>query len=178
MALAGAVLLFLIAPVVIIIIVSFSGADYLKFPPPFLSLRWYERFFGVPSWRQSIIVSTQVAGLTMVLATVLGLLASLALVRGRFRGKGAIYAFLLCIPVSIGAGILAALRRGRPTDRAITITGLSLAVIPEFVLGAILVTLLGPAFLVSPGLLQKIYGARDDRAVRLGVGLNALGLFP
>jgi SSS family solute:Na+ symporter len=36
--------------------------------------------------------------------------------------------------------------------------------------------LLGPAFIVSPGLLQKIYGARDDRAVRLGVGLNAIGL--
>jgi SSS family solute:Na+ symporter len=36
--------------------------------------------------------------------------------------------------------------------------------------------MLGPAFIVSPGLLQKIYGARDDRAVRLGVGANALGL--
>ena len=33
-----------------------------------------------------------------------------------------------------------------------------------------------PAFVVSPGLLQKIFGARDDRAVRTGVGLNALGL--
>jgi SSS family solute:Na+ symporter len=33
-----------------------------------------------------------------------------------------------------------------------------------------------PAFVVSPGLLQKVLGARDDRAVRLGVGLNALGL--
>jgi SSS family solute:Na+ symporter len=37
--------------------------------------------------------------------------------------------------------------------------------------------LLAPAFIVSPGLLQKIFGARDDRAVRWGVGLNALGLF-
>jgi SSS family solute:Na+ symporter len=37
--------------------------------------------------------------------------------------------------------------------------------------------LLAPAFVVSPGLLQKAFGARDDRAVRLGVGLNALGLF-
>jgi SSS family solute:Na+ symporter len=35
---------------------------------------------------------------------------------------------------------------------------------------------LGPAFIISPGLLQKIYGARDDRTVRLGVGLNALVL--
>ena len=33
-----------------------------------------------------------------------------------------------------------------------------------------------PAFVVSPGLLQKVLGARDDRAVRIGVGLNALGL--
>jgi putative spermidine/putrescine transport system permease protein len=94
-ALAAFVLLFLIAPVVIILIVSFSGADYLRFPPPSFSLRWYQRFFGVAAWRQAIWVSTQVAVLTMVFATVLGFLASLALVRGRFRGKGAIYAFLL-----------------------------------------------------------------------------------
>ncbi len=33
--------------------------------------------------------------------------------------------------------------------------------------------MLGPAFIISPGLLQKTYGARDDRTVRLGVGLNA-----
>src|SRR5205807_2832243 len=39
------------------------------------------------------------------------------------------------------------------------------------------IALLVPAFIVSPGLLQKIFGARDDRAVRIGVGLNALGLF-
>jgi putative spermidine/putrescine transport system permease protein len=95
LALAGAVLLFLIAPVVIIVIVSFSGADYLSFPPPYLSLRWYQRFLGASSWRQAIWVSTQVALLTMVFATILGLLAALALVRGRFRGKGVIYAVML-----------------------------------------------------------------------------------
>ncbi len=39
-----------------------------------------------------------------------------------------------------------------------------------------LVLLLAPAFVVSPGLLQKVFGAEDDRAVRRGVGLNALGL--
>jgi len=75
--------------------VSFSGAHYLSFPPPYLSLRWYQRFLGTPSWRQAIAVSTQVAVLTMLFATALGLLAALALVRGRFRGKGVIYAVLL-----------------------------------------------------------------------------------
>ncbi len=42
--------------------------------------------------------------------------------------------------------------------------------------GIVYLAMLGPAFVVAPGLLQKIYGARDDRAVRIGVGANALAL--
>src|SRR3954466_10335038 len=72
----------------------------------------------------------------------------------------ALYAFVLCIPFSILAGVFAALRRGRPTDRIITVAGLSLAVIPEFVLGAILVTVLGPAGLkVFPGIAGTLVDA-------------------
>lgn len=36
--------------------------------------------------------------------------------------------------------------------------------------------ILTPSFIVSPGILQKVFGARDERAARLGVGLNAIGL--
>jgi SSS family solute:Na+ symporter len=43
--------------------------------------------------------------------------------------------------------------------------------------GVLTLAVIVPPFIVSPGLLQKIFGARDDRAVRVGVGLNALGLF-
>jgi SSS family solute:Na+ symporter len=42
--------------------------------------------------------------------------------------------------------------------------------------GWVYLAMLAPPFIVSPGLLQKLYAARDDRAVRLGVGLNAIGL--
>jgi SSS family solute:Na+ symporter len=42
--------------------------------------------------------------------------------------------------------------------------------------GWIYLAVLVPNFIVSPGLLQKVYGARDDRAVRVGVGLNAICL--
>jgi SSS family solute:Na+ symporter len=42
--------------------------------------------------------------------------------------------------------------------------------------GVVYLAMLGPAFIVSPGLLQKLYGAEDDRAVRVGVGANAAGL--
>jgi SSS family solute:Na+ symporter len=43
--------------------------------------------------------------------------------------------------------------------------------------GWVYVAMLAPNFIISPGLLQKVYGARDDRTVRLGVGLNAASLF-
>ena len=42
--------------------------------------------------------------------------------------------------------------------------------------GITLLAMLGPAFIISPGLLQKVYGARDPQAVRTGVGLQAVAL--
>ncbi len=43
--------------------------------------------------------------------------------------------------------------------------------------GVLTLAVIVPPFIVSPGLLQKIFGARDDRTVNIGVGLNAAGLF-
>ena len=48
--LAIAVLAFLCLPIAIVVPMSFSGADTLAFPPPSLSLRWYEDFFGNGRW--------------------------------------------------------------------------------------------------------------------------------
>jgi len=42
--------------------------------------------------------------------------------------------------------------------------------------GIVYLAMLMPAFIVSPGILQKIYGGRDDRAVRLGVAANGIVL--
>ena len=55
----------------------------------------------------------------------------------------AVFALVLVIPVSILGGVIAALRVGRLTDRVITVTGLSLAVVPEFVTGIVLILLFG-----------------------------------
>jgi SSS family solute:Na+ symporter len=38
------------------------------------------------------------------------------------------------------------------------------------------VAILVPSFIISPGLIQKLYGARDVRTVRSGIALNAVGL--
>jgi SSS family solute:Na+ symporter len=37
------------------------------------------------------------------------------------------------------------------------------------------IAFLVPSFMISPGLVQKVYGARDVKTVRLGVGLNSIG---
>lgn len=42
--------------------------------------------------------------------------------------------------------------------------------------GWTLLFLLGPAFIISPGLIQKAYGGASTRAVRTGVALNAVAL--
>lgn len=49
------------------------------------------------------------------------------------------FAFLMVVPLAILGGVIAALKRDRIVDRVITIGGLSLTVIPEFVTGIILI---------------------------------------
>jgi peptide/nickel transport system permease protein len=53
--------------------------------------------------------------------------------------KLAVYAFLLVVPLGVLGGVVAGLRAGRPSDRMITVVGLSLAVVPEFVTGLVLI---------------------------------------
>ena len=57
--------------------------------------------------------------------------------------KLAAVAFVLVVPLSLLGGIVAALRRNRVTDRGITVTGLSLTSIPEFVTAIVLIVIFG-----------------------------------
>jgi peptide/nickel transport system permease protein len=57
--------------------------------------------------------------------------------------KLAALAFVLVVPLSILGGTVAALRRNRLTDRAITVAGLSLTSIPEFVTAIVLIVIFG-----------------------------------
>src|SRR5229473_1367599 len=59
--------------------------------------------------------------------------------------KLAALAFAICVPLSILGGVVAALRHGRLADRAITITGLSLTAVPEFVSAIVLIVVFGVA---------------------------------
>lgn len=89
------ILLFLLLPIVIIVLLSFSSSKYLEFPPPGFSLQWYARFFHDPQWMTSLWLSVRVSAMCTALSVVLGVLASIVLVRERFPGKTAGYVLIL-----------------------------------------------------------------------------------
>ena len=89
------VVAFIVLPVVVVIPLSFSDAQYLAFPPPAYSVRWYREVLASDAWLRAGITSLQVALATMVAATGLGTLAALGLVRHRFPGRALMSAFLV-----------------------------------------------------------------------------------
>jgi putative spermidine/putrescine transport system permease protein len=92
---AAAVGVFLIAPTVVVVVMSFSTSPTLSFPPPAYGLHWYQNFFSSPEWTTATWTSVKVALLATALATVLGTLTALGLVRGRFPMKNLVTALLL-----------------------------------------------------------------------------------
>ena len=83
---------------------SFGSSEYLKFPPVDFSFKWYIDFFTNDPWTESLWLSLQVGVLTTLIATVIGTLASLAMMRGCFPGKAIIHVVILSpmiIPVII-----------------------------------------------------------------------------
>ena len=98
---------YLLAPLAIVVIISFSAAPFLQFPPPGVSMRWYSNLFNDAGWTSSLLVSLEVLVPSALLATVLGTAASYALVRGSVPGAGLIQAFLL-LPIVVPGIITAA----------------------------------------------------------------------
>jgi putative spermidine/putrescine transport system permease protein len=81
------VLLYLAVPLLVVLPISFSAASYLEFPPKSFALKWYAKYFFDPSWTNATLFSFQLGLVTMLVATAIGTLAALAMVRGQFRGK-------------------------------------------------------------------------------------------
>ena len=86
---------FLLAPIVIVLVASFNSGSDLTFPPEGFSLRWFRYLAGRDEFLSSAYVSFKIAIAASVTAIVLGLLASLALARERFRGKELVEALLM-----------------------------------------------------------------------------------
>jgi len=98
--------LFLVAPILIFVPLSFSSATFFHYPLPGLSLRWYRDLFESQLWLPSVLNSLLVGLATTVLATALGIPAALGLWRSRLRARPFLLGLLIspmAVPVIITA---------------------------------------------------------------------------
>jgi SSS family solute:Na+ symporter len=127
---------------------------------------------GIPKWEGCLI-----GGLVAVVYCTAGGLMSSSFVN-MFELAVTMSGLLLAVPFALQAVggwshlhelVLAQKGSAAATDSMFSMVGVGTKQIFAWI--AILV----PSFMISPGLVQKVYGARDVRSVRLGVGLNSLG---
>ena len=130
--------LYLLAPLVIVVIISFSAGEFLQFPPPGLSLRWYDNLLSDPNWTDSIGVSFEVMVPAATLATILGTAASLGLQRGGVPGATLLTGVLMLpiiVPGIITAAALFGVYRGLGLNGTLVglIAGHTILVLPYVV---------------------------------------------
>lgn len=98
------VLFALVLPIFIIILFSFTNANYFNWPIDNFSLKWYEQFFTDSQWYMGLGRSLFVAFFTVVLSLFLGILAALATYKLDFRFKKSFISLMLSpmlIPIII-----------------------------------------------------------------------------
>ena len=89
-------LLFLIAPIIVSVMMSFDGRGYLgKFPPPSYALDWYQNFFSDSFYLNGLKTSIILAIIATVVSTAAGVSAAIVLDRYDFPGKQALEALFL-----------------------------------------------------------------------------------
>jgi putative spermidine/putrescine transport system permease protein len=96
---------FIAAPIVSVVLVSFSTASFIAFPIPGFTLRWYWRIIEYRPFIDALIVSGEVAVLSTVFGALLGIPAALALARSRATAAAIVSNFLLA-PVTVPAIVL------------------------------------------------------------------------
>lgn len=82
----AAIYAFILGPILITAAVSFNATNRSFFPPRGFSLRWWQGAFS-PEWVAPLVFSLQIAGLTALVATAVGVPLAFALNRHRFPGR-------------------------------------------------------------------------------------------
>lgn len=100
------VLLFLMLPTFIVIPMSFSSSQYLQFPPPGFSLKWYQSFFKSSTWIDSFVFSIKIGLTTAILASILGTFSALVLARVKSKWMNAVY-YLIMTPMIVPLIVIA-----------------------------------------------------------------------
>lgn len=91
----AAVIVYLLAPIIVVVATAFTTTAYPVFPPQGFSLRWFEKFLATREFVEAIRISTMLATVSTFIAAILGTFSGLALARFPIPGKSTISALLL-----------------------------------------------------------------------------------
>ncbi|MET2832912.1 ABC transporter permease [Mesorhizobium shangrilense] len=91
-------------PIALIVLTSFNQSPITTLPIEHLDIHWYKALFDDTKTLQSLWTSLQVGGISTLVATILGLMSALAIVRHNFRGKNVF--LLLTIMPMLAPGII------------------------------------------------------------------------
>ncbi len=105
--LAAAVAIFMVAPIAIIVPMSFSTAISFEFPPPGYWTGYYREYFSSYAWLDATANSFIIASASMLLTLLVALPAAFGYARYRFFGKGA-FNLLMMLPIIV-PGVVSAL---------------------------------------------------------------------
>jgi len=97
---AVGVLAFIYVPLAVVLLNSFSASATFAWPPPGLTLRWWQVAASNEGVRVAVLTSVQVALLATVIAVGLGTTASIGLVRYEFFGRDAV-SLLVVLPIAL-----------------------------------------------------------------------------
>jgi spermidine/putrescine transport system permease protein len=89
---SGVVMVYLVVPILLMILYGFNQSNtrlpLVSFAWQGFTIRWYRELFQIPGLTEAFRTSLVLAVVSMLIATALGTLIALALVRHRFRGRG------------------------------------------------------------------------------------------
>lgn len=87
--------IFMLAPILVVVLVSFTSAGYVAFPIPGWSLEWFANIFAYQPFVDALIVSFKIGIGATILSCLIGIPACLHLARSRTGWASAVMAFLL-----------------------------------------------------------------------------------
>ncbi|MDR3439836.1 ABC transporter permease subunit [Telmatospirillum sp.] len=99
------VVLFLVAPILLIFPISFGSSTYFTFPPPSYTVKWYANFFSDNKWLRATGNSLVIAALTVVLSAILGTSAAVGVSRLKKRAAGFFDAYFI-MPMIVPAIVI------------------------------------------------------------------------
>jgi spermidine/putrescine transport system permease protein len=156
------VIVFLYAPIAILVIFSFNKGSVPTFPLSGFTLHWYHQFLTNSDMQAALETSGIVAAVSSVIAVGLGILASIGLSRSRFRGKGFVTTLVL-VPLVVPLVVL-----GISLLLLFHVLGIQLSIL-TIVIGHVVISLPYTVLILMPRLGQ-IDASLAEAAYDLGAG--------